>query len=590
MKKLRFFALLMLLFTFVLLGCTKEEAHSYSDFTPDVSDKYEIDLSDEGRFSESGELVINEAGIFHISGKATGKRIIIAAHPNAEITLSLEGASLTNDAGSVLSIERAGSVKLILAKKTENHFISDGVNRGGSPVVYSSAPVTIDGEGALSISSNNGAGAEIGGDVHLLGGGISIISEKDALTAHGSVKLDGGELSISAKGSAICASQNVEISGGVLFSDSTNDAVTANKIQISSGRCDLSCEGFVFNTKENVTIEGGEVLLSSHSEKEEHGILSSDAKITHSGGQLVTLSSTLSPIIEPTLCLVNITLSDVTEGGIVSVKDTQGSDAVKSEKSRLQVRCVSISSPSFKQGETYTVSIGDIKTKVVLTELISQKNVSTAPAQMTKHEYGGISYLLYTPAYISEELPMLVFLHGGGEKGDDLDILTLAPSLPKFLLDGTLRIDAYVIIPQLPKSEDGWYKISTGLEALIEHSRETLPVVKDKVSLTGHSMGGGGVWMLALRHPDRYSKIAPLSGWVDLNDTNLNKLKRIPVWDLVGELDTSVPPEESKPMTDALKAIGADVRSTMFMGAKHHEVPALAYLDAELGLMDWLLS
>ena len=260
------------------------------------------------------------------------------------------------------------------------------------------------------------------------------------------------------------------------------------------------------------------------------------------------------------------------------------------ELSHLPMRYITISSPEIKQGEAYRVWAGDINTKITQNSPVAEKTVSTLPAHMTKLTHGGMNYLLYTPAYVSETLPMLVFLHGSGEKGDDLDILTLAPSLPGFLADGTLAIDAYVIIPQCPATEKNWQTVTDKLEAVIEYSRDTLPIFKDRVALTGHSMGGNGVWVLATRHPERYSKAAPLSGWVDMTEENLRALSRIPIWDLVGELDTAVPPIESQPMTDALATVGADVRVTVFAGAKHSDVPTLAYLGEELGLIAWLLE
>ncbi len=590
MKKLIIPALALLVLLSALCGCDRQELHSYSDPAAAAYDKFSIDLSDDTRFPEGEDISITEAGVFHIFGHAEKKSIIIKAHPNAQILLSLEGVSLSGSTGSVLRIERAGSVGIILADGSKNVLSSGSGNRGGAAVLYSRAPVTVEGDGSLELLSENGIGMEAGGDILLLGGELSVCSASDALTARGSVTIGGGTLRIDTDADAVKASGTLKMTGGELFADAGGSGIGADEISFSAGRCDIACSRFIFNTENDISIEGGEHFLSSYNADGEYGVVSTGSRIAHTGGQLILLSDGAAPIANQTLHSAVITLTDDAEGGIISVKDKNGTEAVKSERSRLPVRCVSIAAPSIVQGEKYTVSIGEIKTKLVQSELVSQKTVSTEPSKMTEHEYNGIRYLLYTPAYVSEELPMVVFLHGSGEKGEDLGILTLAPSLPKFLQDRTLEIDAYVMIPQLPKAEDGWYKIAAGLEGLIEHSRETLPVIKDKVSLTGHSLGGGGVWMLALRHTERYSRIAPLSGWVDLNETNLNKLSRIPVWDLVGELDTAVPPEESKPMTDALKAIGADVRSTVFLGAKHHEVPTLAYLSAELGLWEWLLS
>ena len=600
----------------LLIGCERDvKMHVYKDTTEVYSSKFDLDLSDRTRFDEGGVLRISEAGVWHIRGKAEGnKRIVVDAHPRAEVTLMMEGYSLSCESDSALYIKRAGRVRILLTDGSESFLGSVGAP--DTAALRSDVPLTVEGAGTLYITSDSGEGMNTDGRLDLLGGSIDIVSKKTALHTEGDLNLGGtgikarsdsdgilasGSRSIVTVGSgthiinagdrAISSGGSFLLSGGSITAESSSVGIRAREIKLMSGRADICASRAAFDSDVDILIEGGEALACVHNADGECEIVSGGGVVRHTGGNFVSLAEGHARFSQDTaINRINITLSEEVSVSNVRVTDTAGENVLLSEASHLPAKYLTVSSPVLKQGERYRVWAGDINTKITQGGVTAEKTVSVEPASMTKLSHGGLNYLLYTPAYVSEILPMVVFLHGSGEKGDELDILTLAPSLPGFLADGTLELDAYVIIPQCPATEKNWQSVTDKLEAVIEHSRNTLPILKNKVSLTGHSMGGNGVWVLAIRHPERYSKAAPLSGWVDMTEDNLKALSRIPIWDLVGELDTAVPPIESKPMTDALKAAGANVRVTVFEGAKHNEVPTLAYLDSELGLMDWLLG
>ena len=614
MPKIRilFFVLVLALLT---LGCERDvRMHVYNDTASPYTSKFDLDLSDAARFDGEGVLHISEAGVWHLRGKAAGsRRIVVDAHPRAEVTLMMEGFSLSCDSDSALYIKRAGRVRILLTEGSES-FLSSGGSENAA--LHSEMPLTVDGGGTLYVTSGTGGGLSTDGDLALLGGTLDILSGSTALLTEGDLLLggasvkarshsdgvicsgaastftsDSGELVINAGDRALVSGGSVLIGGGSVTAEASAVGICADEIRVAGGRADISASRAAFDSPSDVLIESGEALACVHSPDGECRIVTGGGTLRHVGGQFVSLAEEHARFSDDTVTnRINITLSDEVSFGNVRITDPKGEKVLLSSLSHLPAKYLTVCSPVLRQGESYRVWAGDINTKITQGGMSAEKTVSVEPASMTKLSYGGLNYLLYTPAYVSEKLPMLVFLHGSGEKGDELDVLTLAPSLPGFLADGTLAIDAYVIIPQCPATEKNWQSVTTKLEAVIEHSRETLPILKNKVSLTGHSMGGNGVWVLAIRHPERYSKAAPLSGWVDMTEDNLKALSRIPIWDLVGELDTAVPPIESKPMTDALKTARADVRVTVFEGAKHNEVPTLAYLDEELGLMDWLLG
>lgn len=153
-----------------------------------------------------------------------------------------------------------------------------------------------------------------------------------------------------------------------------------------------------------------------------------------------------------------------------------------------------------------------------------------------------IKFCLYIPKNSSANLSLIVYLHGGSGKGDDLSSV-YANGFPMYLKEHQVEIDnAYVLITQL-KSD------------------------KNKISLTGHSMGGTGTWNLDLEFPELFSCIAPLSGSVSIIEVNINKLKNIPISAYVGSLDKIVPPTSTIQIITALKKVGAKADVVILDGA-----------------------
>ena len=198
-------------------------------------------------------------------------------------------------------------------------------------------------------------------------------------------------------------------------------------------------------------------------------------------------------------------------------------------------------------------------------------------------------YLLYTPADPVPGMPLVVYLHGGSGKGDDLSLLTSVDGFPAYLQSGELGdLRAYVIMPQLPADKKGWLNAESALKKLIETICSEFDTDGSSIALTGHSMGGTGVWSLALSDPQLFARIAPLSGSVRVTAENAQKLKNIKVRAFAGTADNIVSPESSEEFVLLLKEADCDAEITLFEGATHFEVPALAYKDADIALAEWL--
>lgn len=193
-----------------------------------------------------------------------------------------------------------------------------------------------------------------------------------------------------------------------------------------------------------------------------------------------------------------------------------------------------------------------------------------------------MKYLKYLPpSYDSDEAewPLLLFLHGAGERGDDLEMVKVHGP-PKMIAQG--RDFPFVVIsPQCP--EDVWWSIDK-LHALINEVVETHRIDQSRIYVTGLSMGGYGSWGLAYTYPEMFAAIAPICGIGDPEKAPL--MKGIPTWVFHGAKDEVVPLMRSQEMVDALEEAGGNVRLTIYPEAGHVGAWVNAYGDPEL--WEWL--
>ncbi|MCW4011906.1 MAG: alpha/beta hydrolase-fold protein, partial [Candidatus Bathyarchaeota archaeon] len=134
-------------------------------------------------------------------------------------------------------------------------------------------------------------------------------------------------------------------------------------------------------------------------------------------------------------------------------------------------------------------------------------------------------YLLYLPKGYSEEekYPLLVFLHGAGERGDDLELVKIHG--PPKLIEAGHDFPFIVVSPQV--SLDEWWSPDT-VVWLTKEIMENYSVDTERIYLTGLSMGGFGTWHTATKYPEMYAAIAPICGGGD--PTKAHRIKDVPVW------------------------------------------------------------
>ncbi len=222
------------------------------------------------------------------------------------------------------------------------------------------------------------------------------------------------------------------------------------------------------------------------------------------------------------------------------------------------------------------------------TEKPSTDTAATFEKRVIKtSELSAFKFWLYTPENAKSGLPLIVYLHGGSGKGDDLEQITAVDGFPKYLKDGNFsELNAYVVIPQLSADKRGWSDIKSSIKELVLYMQQKYGTDVSETSLTGHSMGGTGTWDIALAFPTLFSRIAPMSGSIKLTDTNIKKLANIQIRAFVGSADTIVSPSSSIDFISALSKINKNAQITVFDGAGHFDIPSLAYLGTDI--VSWL--
>lgn len=235
---------------------------------------------------------------------------------------------------------------------------------------------------------------------------------------------------------------------------------------------------------------------------------------------------------------------------------------------------------------TSEISAAEMKERDVTYE---SEEILLHPRSIATDELENLQYYLYIPEHPTEQMPLIVYLHGASGRGEDLNLLTSAEDLPQFLQAGDMGdIRAYILMPQLPSSQKGWSNISSSLYTLIQETVSEFSIDETNISLAGFSMGGAGVWEIATSYPELFSRIAPLAGSARGVLQQVSVLKEIPVWAFVGSADTVIKPNSSQEMVYTLKKEGAEAEITVFEGADHSSVPPLVWLDEKINLMDWL--
>src|SRR5262245_30191923 len=237
---------------------------------------------------------------------------------------------------------------------------------------------------------------------------------------------------------------------------------------------------------------------------------------------------------------------------------------------------------------------------VALLALLQSDPVQEMAAKTYDGPGGKLLYRLYSPKGASAEnkLPLILFLHGAGERGDD-NAAQLKNCMKQFLKTQE-KYPAFIVAPQCPKgkkwNEVDWQAAShvtpekpsdpfATLIPLLDQLKKELPVDLKRLYVTGLSMGGYGPVDPLTRPPHTSAAAVPTCAGGD--ETTPETIAKIPQWILYGPADTVVKTHRSRHMVEALKKAGAEPKYTEYPGVGHNSWDK-AYAEADL--WTWLFS
>lgn len=192
---------------------------------------------------------------------------------------------------------------------------------------------------------------------------------------------------------------------------------------------------------------------------------------------------------------------------------------------------------------------------------------------------------LMSPPTSERQQPLLVFLHGAGERGHEN--LRQLQNLPEQLASHAwrARFPCYVLAPQCPRGSY-WSAHMNELESLIDRVAGEHQIDRSRIYLTGLSMGGFGSWELAARRPDLFAAVVPICGGGD--PESASNLIDLPIWAVHGDADKSVPVENTRKMIVAIESLGGTPRYTELPGVGHNSWTQ-SYRDPT-GVIPWMFS
>lgn len=206
---------------------------------------------------------------------------------------------------------------------------------------------------------------------------------------------------------------------------------------------------------------------------------------------------------------------------------------------------------------------------------------------------GAMEYLLYLPGGYREDSsrqwPLVLFLHGAGERGDDVKKVGVHGP-PKLISAGT-NFPFIVVSPQCPSGQR-WE--NEPLLGLLDDIVKNYRVDTSRVYLTGLSMGGYGTWSLGCSYPERFAAIIPICGGGERISVLLagrakaQALRTLGVWAFHGAKDPVVPLEESERMVQALEKAGVQEAKLTVYPEATHDSWTKTYENPEV--FEWLLK
>lgn len=245
--------------------------------------------------------------------------------------------------------------------------------------------------------------------------------------------------------------------------------------------------------------------------------------------------------------------------------------------------------PQVHAGGPLTIELQDLVIQRIPNPRPASGNTPAAGFQVWSVKSGDAErkFTVYFPKEALDskaKLPVVLFLHGSGERGED-GVQPAQAGLGPAILNAPGKFPAIAIFPQARKSWNDPADQQGALDALKAVLSSGSNTDADRVSLTGLSMGGAGTWSLAEKHPGMFTRIAPVCGHGEAKAAEA--LKDLPTWVFCGDADHPRAVQNSREMTAALRKAGNKARYTEYKSVGHNSWDR-AYSDPEF--LGWLLE
>jgi predicted esterase len=221
---------------------------------------------------------------------------------------------------------------------------------------------------------------------------------------------------------------------------------------------------------------------------------------------------------------------------------------------------------------------------------LASKRITTAAYRNPDLAQFGKGYMLYLPegyeANSTQTWPLIFFLHGSGDRGNNL--LLLAKASPFMYIREKGPLPAIIVAPLL--TDDKTYALfpEAYMDGVLAEIQADYKVDPKRIYVTGLSLGGEAAYRFALHRPHTFAAVAPLCAFLqDSEVAKMNSIKDIPVWTIHGADDTVIPLAWAEKPVNALKDAGGNVKFTILPG-HDHDVWSDTYSDP--AFFDWLLK
>lgn len=244
--------------------------------------------------------------------------------------------------------------------------------------------------------------------------------------------------------------------------------------------------------------------------------------------------------------------------------------------------------PSFAEGE----GAAQASTVVQSTNEITSHTMKTSQLE-------SFGYYLFTPVNATEDMPLIVLLHSAGMIKNRTS--PLGEGMAIYLQNGGKRkVPAYVVIPcapfDYPENKD-WLTFDASLMELIDSVSEEYKIDRNRISITGLSMGGDGAIALAAAHPDVFSCAVPVAPFYYKNpyarfeESWPEALKNLPIWFISeGKEEGAI---KSRNAAQAINDAGGNASVTVIEEARHDSIVRMIFPGGNsdaYGIVDWMIS